>query len=455
MKLYVRSVSGVVVRLYLKIKIDGMSEWINTGLSVHTRDWERTFTAAADGKNVQSETKVANLMQRLGYTRTLQDIENGLRALRGKGALTRETARELVETVTLSDLRDMQEKMRERAQRAEEEKRKDVRAFIEDYTERMTNGGMTRGGRPYSRNTIENIRKFRRVFRRFAERERIGMWDNLERRHIDRFISFAGEAYMKSSVSLFVGIFRQMAGYAVEEGLRSRPIEGLFRRAGAREGEKRAAVYLTARELDAMYDLPLTGKRERVRDLFLIGCFTGQRFSDYNGIDSSCMGTTAKGTRVIRLTQKKTGKRVVIPVLDSRLVTLLEKYGYNVPGMSESCLNRGIKRIGEMLSGSVPSLAEDVVTMLTAKERRMESEGRAAFRRDVRGRTVRRKWELITSHTARRTCVTLMHLSGRYTVPQMMSVSGHVTTESFFKYLRQSADDDADNIAGIAEDGLF
>ena len=48
-----------------------------------------------------------------------------------------------------------------------------------------------------------------------------------------------------------------------------------------------------------------------------------------------------------------------------------------------------------------------------------------------------------------------MHLSGRYTVLQMMAVSGHRTAVSFSRYLRQSADDDADNIARMSEDGLF
>ena len=37
-------------------------------------------------------------------------------------------------------------------------------------------------------------------------------------------------------------------------------------------------------ELEALYDMELTGLEEKVRDVFLIGCYTAQRFSDYSRI---------------------------------------------------------------------------------------------------------------------------------------------------------------------------
>jgi site-specific recombinase XerD len=45
---------------------------------------------------------------------------------------------------------------------------------------------------------------------------------------------------------------------------------------------KTTPVTLTPEELQLLYDMPLHGYLKKVRDLFLIGAGTGQRFSDYS-----------------------------------------------------------------------------------------------------------------------------------------------------------------------------
>ncbi len=50
--------------------------------------------------------------------------------------------------------------------------------------------------------------------------------------------------------------------------------------------EEADTIYLNEQELQAIYDLDLTDNHrlERVRDLFLVGCWTGLRFSDFTSI---------------------------------------------------------------------------------------------------------------------------------------------------------------------------
>ncbi len=50
--------------------------------------------------------------------------------------------------------------------------------------------------------------------------------------------------------------------------------------------EETEAVYLTEKEIMQLYDLDLTGsaRLDQVRDLFVFGCFTGLRFSDYSNV---------------------------------------------------------------------------------------------------------------------------------------------------------------------------
>ncbi|WP_051729223.1 hypothetical protein [Akkermansia muciniphila] len=99
--------------------------------------------------------------------------------------------------------------------------------------------------------------------------------------------------------------------------------------------DKAVEIYLTETELQALYEMPLTGKNDHIRDVFLIGCYTCQRVSDYNNLNADCFETTRKGTRIIRIVQQKTKTEVTIPVLNENLITICEKYGYNVPKANE------------------------------------------------------------------------------------------------------------------------
>ena len=149
----------------------------------------------------------------------------------------------------------------------------------------------------------------------------------------------------------------------------------------------------------------------------------------------------------------------MIAILDERLEALLKKYDYNVPEVLDQSLNRTIKEICKRLSVMVPSLGKKERAVLTLKERRAEVEARKKgvelYEYNEQGYPIRPRWELVASHTARRPCITNMYLSQKFTVPQMMSVSGHKTETMFYKYLKLSLDEYADSVASAAVDGLF
>ena len=134
-----------------------------------------------------------------------------------------------------------------------------------------------------------------------------------------------------------------------------------------------------------------------------------------------------------------------------RLEALLKKYDYNVPEMLDQSLNRTIKEICKRLSETVPSLGKKERTVLNLKERR----GVELYEYDEQGCPIRPRWELVASHTARRSCITNMYLSKKFSVQQMMSVSGHKTETMFYKYVKLSLDEYADSVASAAVDGLF
>ena len=111
------------------------------------------------------------------------------------------------------------------------------------------------------------------------------------------------------------------------------------------------AVYLTEEELRKIYDVELTGENatlDKYRDMFLIGCYTALRVSDYKKIDSSCFTTTAEGTRVIDMPTTKTKNRVTIPIVYDELIAIIEKYDYDFPRITSQKLNDGIKEIARL-----------------------------------------------------------------------------------------------------------
>lgn len=84
--------------------------------------------------------------------------------------------------------------------------------------------------------------------------------------------------------------------------------------------------HLTAEQLRRMERMTLTGRDDRVRDLFLLGCYTGLRFSDLITLRT----TDISPDGWISKRMQKTGQTVELPaatLFDGRALAILQKYG--------------------------------------------------------------------------------------------------------------------------------
>ena len=151
----------------------------------------------------------------------------------------------------------------------------------------------------------------------------------------------------------------------------------------------------------------------------------------------------------------KTGNMVVIPISDDKLETLLKKYDYCMPSITDQTFNRTIKEVGEKLSKRFPSLAKNERTLLKKQEKDAEKRNQVSFKRDAYGNVLKPRWQLISTHTARRSGITNMYLSGKYPVQQMRSVSGHKDRRTFLDYVKLSMDELAEVVAKSSCDGMF
>lgn len=183
-------------------------------------------------------------------------------------------------------------------------------------------------------------------------------------------------------------------------------------------------IYLTESELEKLAALDLSEKKEMdiARDVFLIGCYTAQRFSDYSRINKDNIRELNNGEKVIEIIQKKTGEQVLIP-MKPELVTLLEKYDYTVPKIFEQKLNKSIKIIA----------ADAKITAPVVKE---------VIRGGLKVSATLPKNKLIMTHTARRTGCTNMYLA-KVNVLDIMKISGHKTEREFLSYIKVTKEETA------------
>lgn len=171
----------------------------------------------------------------------------------------------------------------------------------------------------------------------------------------------------------------------------------------------------------------LTKCQTRTRDMFIIGCTTGMRYSDYSTL-------TAQNLQdgYIRKVCKKTNKEVILPQ-HKYVKEIFAKYNGFPPARSIQNFNREIKRICKKIG------LTDRVTFSYHKGGKLVTDTKEI-------------WELVGSHTARRTALTAMFISGRFTMRQLMLISGHTSEKSLRLYLKIC---DADTAMSMAADPFF
>jgi integrase len=185
--------------------------------------------------------------------------------------------------------------------------------------------------------------------------------------------------------------------------------------------EATESIYLTADELVEIEQLDLSQDKrlDKVRDLFLIGCYTGLRYSDFSMLRPEHIKAD-----FIEINQAKTGGWVVIPV-HSTVKKILKKYNGGLPqAISNQKTNEFLKEIGK----KVPSLKAKASKGLT--------------KGGVKVHQSFEKWELITSHTARRSFATNEYLAGTPAIT-IMAITGHKSEKTFLGYIKLTPNEHA------------
>lgn len=175
-------------------------------------------------------------------------------------------------------------------------------------------------------------------------------------------------------------------------------------------------IALSEEQLQAIFDLDLTEYQpgyQKARQLFLIGAYTGLRHSDYKRISRGHI-FEEQGQKVISILAWKT-KKMVKMGLHPNLEAILEEVEYQAPSLSQQKLNNYIKEVARLAGiteqrAVYPSAGGQVVEVFKPK------------------------YELITSHTARRSFATNARIAG-WPTPLIRAITGHSTDRQLDNYI--------------------
>ena len=455
---YIRSTKGTgEANLYTEVQKRETAEHprislkIATPIVVDIETWENAHATPRALDRFMNSREGRELRKRM------DEITEAIESLTSRGIYSRAEIEDAINANYYREVRQEQRRIRQEleaeAEALKEQDRANPVIYLDRLIEGMETGEIKHRGRVLSYNSLKVWKAFAKTFRAFYAKHPF-TWNEINGLIADRYTAYLeGQNLMSRTVSAYQALFSALTKRAMSEGMHtnSRALEVIGRKR-VLEDEKKTQIYLTTEELQALYNMPLTGKEEKARDIFMSGVYTCQRFSDYSRLDPSNFSTTAKGTKVVRIQQKKTGSVVVIPILNDNLLHIAEKYGYSLPKMGDIYVCRHVRNILKRLSAEVPSLAEEVRTVLTRHELEAEQRGEVKHRRDAQGYVIKPRYELVGTHTARRSGITNLYLSGKFDMLQMMSISGHKSAVMFREYIRLSKEEIAEAMTATMED---
>jgi len=279
-------------------------------------------------------------------------------------------------------------------------------------------------------NTIKTYRTTLRHLREFAEHTRSAItFDGLTADFGDQFPAYLIKQrnLTDTAVRKNIAILKTFLNFATERGFN----KSLFYKSLSWKHREPDVLTLTKAELQAIAALDLANRPylENARALFLVGCYTGLRFSDVVALRPEHVhGTT------LRLTTTKTDDSLVVPLRPEAQVLVRRMMAGEVHPIENQPLNRYVKELGQLAGVDRP-----VERIRYQGGKRLPSQAVP-------------KYKLLTTHTARRTFVTLALKDGMRDAT-VRKITGHKSLKSFSRYIEVAEQDIEEEFASIYGNG--
>lgn len=259
-------------------------------------------------------------------------------------------------------------------------------------------------------------------FEQFLEAHNIALdgFEKIDRKLMLEYRTYLQKEYInpkgqKNKVSHINALLSELKtllkSYAVPDHISSAVVDDIFNKIllTTKVDKRDNEIALHDDEIYKLYNYKAkTEQDERIKDTFIINCLTGQRISDIDKIEPYT--DPDSGAKRIMLYQKKTGTKVKFDIVFQLAYDILiDKYKGELPLK---------KRADTLIANNMPRIAREAGihgTELVSEQRGGETQP-----------TVHEmeRWELIKTHTERRTFITLLKLRDWDDI-KVMKFSGH------------------------------
>lgn len=306
--------------------------------------------------------------------------------------------------------------------------------YFQIYIDKLPNK-VTKGYRGVSANTISKLNSVKNLITEYETTQKKKLFiKDIEHTFQTEFVDYL--AYKKNYSTNYIGsIIKVVKTVCLDAKINGIEVNPFLDRIKSFK-ESIEIITLSFHELEKINNTHFNNDYlSNARDWFIIGCYIGQRVSDLLNLTHENI-ICRSGKELIELTQSKTKKRIVIPI-HPIVKDILNKRNGNFPRkISDQKFNKYIKEVAK-LSG----ITEIIEGKINNPETNRKEKGKFE------------KWQLITSHTCRRSFATNYY--GDIPTPLLISITGHSTENQFLEYIRKSETDNALQIAEYWTQGIL
>ncbi|MFC5191871.1 tyrosine-type recombinase/integrase [Algoriphagus aquatilis] len=294
------------------------------------------------------------------------------------------------------------------------------KAFIHDSESGLR---LTASGKKFDKRSIQKYNTVYENLKDFGKKYHL-TFESIDKNFYSKYVaSLNKKNFTLNNVGKYIQVIKTFLTYATENGYNT----NLFFQSKQFKAHKVPgfSIYLTKEEITAIYkkDFSQSSHLERVRDLFVVGCWTGLRFSDFTAIKPE----NIKG-ELLEIKMFKGKKKVMIP-LHWMVKEIMAKYSGKYPNsLPPAISNQKMNDYLKDIAGAVDCLKVPVEVDL--------------IKGGLETLTEKEKWELVTTHTARRSFATNVYKSG-FPAVSLMKITGHRTEKAFLLYIKVTPEENA------------
>ncbi|WP_298423234.1 tyrosine-type recombinase/integrase [uncultured Kordia sp.] len=391
-----------LIYLIAHFKNEGKKFVYSTGESINPKDWDfenrqpKDLTGRTEFANTQRSIK----MQLDRYANFFIKITD----------LYRNTGQEL----TIENIRSEFNKEFKRTKTAGNDFFTVYDLFLNEKKNDKTDTGN-------STSTIKRYEYNKKLLESFEEyRTKKLHFSKIDKKLYNEFISYCitEKKHSTNTLSRNIGLFKTFMYWAFDNNY---TYKSDFKEFKNIKKEITDEVALTMEQVTEIinHDFSKNPRLERVRDLFVFGCVTGMRYSNYSKVKENDISNGFINVR----DQKNNSKVLSIPLNDySKFI--LKKYDYKLPKITNQKFNDYVKEVIEKVG-----YTEDVKKTYKIGKEVIE--------------TISPFYERVSSHTARRSFITIMK-NKKIPDKVIMSYIGHKSLEVFNQYYKPNNDEKID-----------